>query len=169
MMGNINGYYDENGAFTHHPLMSKVVTVTPVLEAAAQDAGDVIFDAVEIPQCLLAPGGSAILDSIVCVDADDQKAQMHLVLMTALIGLGTKNAAPDITDAEALANVIGHVELLAASYVDLGGASVLTKLGLAMPVQGASGSRSLWVAGFTTGTPTYSVGGLRLRFGFRYR
>lgn len=166
---SLQAYYDENGAFSHHPLMSKVVTVTPVvLNADALDAGDVAFDAVEIPNCLLKPGGSAILDSVVCIDTADQKAQMHLVLMNANTSIGTKDSAPDIDDTEAL-TIVGYTELLAASYIDLGGAAILSKVGLGLPVQGASSSRSLWVAGFTTGTPTYTTGCLRLQFGFRYR
>lgn len=166
---SLQAYYDENGAFSMFPLMSKVVSVIPtVLNADAYDAGDVIFDAVQIPNCIPSAGGSAILDSIVARCLADQKAQMHLVLMNAATSLGTKDAAPDIDDTEAL-TVIGNVELLAASYIDLGASSVLTKTAIGLPVQAASGSRSLWVAGFTTGTPTYATNSLRLDFGFRYR
>lgn len=165
----VTGYYDENGAWCLYPLMSKVITVTPVVQNNnAYDAGDVIFDAIEIPNCIPMPGGSAILDSIFCLDTNDQKAQMHLLLMNAATVLGTLDSAPDIDDTEAL-TAIANIELLAASYVDLGGASVLTKNGIGLPVQAASGSRSLWVAGFTTGTPTYLTGCLKLSFGFRYR
>lgn len=169
MNGVINGYYDINGAFAMQPLMSQVISVTPtVLNADAYDAGDVLFDAVEIPNCIPLAGGSAILDSIVCRCLADQKAQMHLVLMNANTSLGTKDAAPDIDDTEVL-TVIGTVELLAASYIDLGANSVLTKALIGLPVQAASGSRSLYVAGFSTGTPTYATSSLRLDFGFRYR
>lgn len=169
MDGVINGYYDINGAFAMQPLMSQVVSVTPtVLNSDAYDAGDVIFGAVEIPNCIPLAGGSAYLDSIVCRCLADQKAQMHLVLMNAATSLGTKDAAPDIDDTEVL-TVLGTVELLAASYIDLGANSVLTKAAIGLPVQAASGSKSLWVAGFSTGTPTYATGSVRLDFGFRYR
>lgn len=143
-----------------------VVTVTPtVLNNDAYDAGDVIFDAATITNAVPVAGGSALLQSIVVTDTADQKAQLHLVFMNAATSLGTKDSAPDIDDTEAL-TVLGTVEILAASYIDLGGASVATKTAVGLVLEAASSSRDLYVAAFSTGTPTYATGSLTIRFGF---
>lgn len=144
-----------------------VITVTPTVQNNnAYDANDVIFDAVEIPLAVPVAGGTAILDSIVVIDTADQKAQMHLVFMNAATSLGTLDSAPDIDDTEVL-TVIGTVEVLAASYNDLGANSVATKTAVGLAVKAASGTRSLWVAAWSTGTPTYLTGCLKIQLGFR--
>lgn len=142
-----------------------IITVTPtVLNADAYDAGDVVFDTTAITDAVRVNGGRALLQSLVVADKDDQKAQLRLVFLDSDVTLGTADAAPSISDANAL-KVLGTVEVLAADYVDLGGASVATLRSIGLLLEAASDARDIYVAAFTSGTPTYTTGGLQLRFG----
>src|SRR5687768_6465192 len=60
-----------------------VITITPVVEASALDAGDVVFDVATITNAAKVSGGTVTLDSIVVIDKADQKAQLHLVFFNA--------------------------------------------------------------------------------------
>lgn len=142
-----------------------VITVTPtVLNADAYDAGDTVFDATVITGAVRVSGGRALLQSIVVADKDDQKAQLRLVFFDSSVTFGTADSAPSLSDADSL-KCLGSVEILAADYVDFGGVSVATRTAIGLVCE-ASGSANLYVAAVTSGTPTYTTGGLQLRFGF---
>ena len=143
-----------------------VITVTPtVLNADAYDAGDTVFDATVITGAVRLSGGSAILQSIVVADKDDQKAQLRLVFFDSTVTFGVADSAPSLSDADSL-KCIGSVEVAAADYIDFGGASVATVRLVGLLCK-ASGSANLYVAAMTSGTPTYTTGGLQLRLGFQ--
>lgn len=142
-----------------------VITITPTLDNAnALDAGDTVFDATVITGAIRLSGGSALLESIVVADKDDQKAQLRLCFFDSAVIFGTIDSAPGLSDADSL-KCVGTVEVLAADYIDLGGASVATIKGIGLLCK-AAGSANLYVAAFTSGTPTYTTGGLQLRLGF---
>lgn len=142
-----------------------VVTVTPtVLNADAYDAGDTVFDATVITGAVRVSGGSALLQSIVVADKDDQKAQLRLVFFDSTVAFGTADSAPSLSDADSL-KCVGSVEIAASDYIDFGGVSVATRTAIGLLCK-ASGSANLYVAAMTSGTPTYTTGGLQLRFGF---
>lgn len=142
-----------------------VITVTPtVLNADAYDAGDTVFDATVVTGAVRVSGGSALLQSIVVADKDDQKAQLRLVFFDSTVTFGTADSAPSLSDADSL-KCLGSVEIAAADYIDFGGASVATVKGIGLLCK-ASGSANLYVAAMTSGTPTYTTGGLQLRLGF---
>lgn len=142
-----------------------VITVTPtVLNADAYDAGDTVFDATVVTGAVRVSGGSALLQSIVVADKDDQKAQLRLVFFDSTVTFGTADSAPSLSDADSL-KCVGSVEILAADYIDFGGVSVATKTAIGLLCK-ASGSANLYVAAMTSGTPTYTTGGLQLRLGF---
>lgn len=142
-----------------------VITVTPTVETTALDAGDVVFDVATITNAARVSGGTVTLDSITVIDKADQKAQLHLVFFNAATSLGTVDGAPDIDDTEVL-TVVGHYEVAAASYVDLGANSVFSAGNINKKMK-TSGSANLYVAAFTTGTPTYAAAtALQIQFGF---
>jgi hypothetical protein len=142
-----------------------VITVTPTLEISALDAGDVAFDTATITGAARAAGSAVTLDSITIVDKADQKAQLHLVFFNAATSLGVVDSVPDIDDTEVL-TIVGHYEVAAASYVDLGGASVFSA-GNIRKLMKTNASANLFVAAFTTGTPTYAAAdALQISFGF---
>jgi hypothetical protein len=147
--------------------LSTVITVTPtVLNADAYDAGDTVFNSTVITGAVRIAGGCSLLQSIVVADKDDQKAQLRLVFFDSTVTFGTLDSAPGLSDADSL-KCIGDVEILAASYIDYGGTSVATLKAIGLMCKAASGSSDIYVAAMTSGTPTYTTGGLQLRFGFQ--
>lgn len=142
-----------------------LVLVTPtVLNADAYDAGDVVFDTTVITNAMRVVGGRALLQSIVVTDKGDQKAQLRIVFLQTNVSLGTADAAPSITDANAL-KCLGTVEVLAADYVDLGGVSVATVRSIGLLLEADPASRNIYLAATTSGTPTYATGDLQLSIG----
>jgi hypothetical protein len=101
---------------------------------------------------------------VTVLDKDDQAADFDLIFLDAATSIGTEDAAVDITDAEA-EDVIGCVSIVAADYVDLIANQVATKTGIGLEMK-TDGSTSLYVAGVTRGTPTYSASGVIIKFGF---
>lgn len=85
------------------------------------------------------------------------------------MSLGTFNAAPAITDANAR-QIVGRVSIATGDYVDLGGARVATKTGLNLMMSAAAATKQLFLATITRGgTPTYTAAGLKLKLGFSVR
>jgi hypothetical protein len=74
--------------------------------------------------------------------------------------LGTVNSAPNISDANMVANQVQHLgDISTGNFRDLGGAKVATRQDLALQVQAAANSRSIWIAGRVAGatTPTFAA------------
>lgn len=142
-----------------------MITVTLSLDTNAYTAGDVLAATQEITGFEADGGTQAYLQSLVVIDADDQKAAVDIYLLSANVALGTENAAPNISDADA-AHVLGMVSVAAADYKDLGGVSVATKTGIGLTVTQTAGAPGLWIAAVTQGTPTHSASGVKIRLGF---
>ena len=147
-------------------MANKLIDVTFVADTNILADGDVVTDTVEIPHAVDLPNQAAILDSIVLHDEDDQGIALDIVFLRSSVTVGTKNAAPNISDANAR-EIIGIVNIATSDYVDLGGNRVANKrlVGLAVkPVTGTSIYASIITRG---GTPTYTASGLKAKFGFR--
>ena len=144
-----------------------VITVTPVCDTNAYSAGDLIFDAVEVPLAVREPGGTAILQTLVILDKADQQVPFTLIVANAATDFGTINSAPDPDDTECQ-TVIGWVPVAASDYIDLGGADIACICNIGLLVKAAAGTRSIWLAAMNgTGTPTYgAAGALVLQLGF---
>jgi hypothetical protein len=143
------------------------VTVSLTADTAILAAGDVIADTQVVTNAVSANGAAVMIVSVTLVDPDDQKPAMKLIYLKTNTSLGTENAAPSISDANAL-NVAGVVEILTTDWTDLGGVSVAT-LSLPRPIvtAAAAGTRHLYVAALNvTGTPTFAGGAIQLETGF---
>jgi hypothetical protein len=105
---------------------SVIASVTPVVDTSAYASGDLLVETTEIPLATrnFLPG-RALLTDLVVIDKDDEKAPIDIYIMSANVSAGTRNAAPSISDANAV-NVQCIVSIAAADYKDLGGVSVAT-------------------------------------------
>ena len=139
-----------------------VVTLTASLDTSAYADGDVLFDTQELTNAVRTSGGVVILQSITVLDKDDQGAEMDLVFLDANTSLGTENAAVTIADADA-EDILGIVNV--STYTDLVNSQIATVTGIGLEMK-ADASTSLWVAGITRGTPTYTAAGLIIKFAF---
>lgn len=142
----------------------EIVTATPVLDTSIYASGDVLWTtSVALTNLLRVSGGKAILRSITIVDEDDQGVALDLFFFRAAQSLGTVNAAPNISDANAR-DCLGFVSFVAGDYIDLGGARVAHKANLATLLTGTA-SRDVHIGAITRGTPTYTASGLKISVG----
>jgi hypothetical protein len=141
-----------------------VRTVTLSLTADAMDAGDVLAATQEVPNAVKEIDLGGMLESLVVIDADDVKGEMDVFLLSANVSMGAEDAVPGITDANAV-HVLGHINVPAANFEDLGGVGVATVRNIGLPIIPAAGTTSMYVAVITPGTPTHTAAGVTLRFG----
>ena len=159
---NGDGSWSEKVATT---VVSKIVSVPLTLDTSIYQSGDVMSDTAEVTAAMRVTNGTGILQSIVVFDEDDQGTAFDLVFMSANRSLGTKNSAPDITDANAR-DILGIVSIASGDFIDLGGVRVATKANIGLPVKAATDTDDVFVGTITRGTPTYTASGVRLRLGF---
>jgi hypothetical protein len=144
---------------------AEVFEVTLTLDTAAYATGDVLSDTATITRAVIMNGGRARLVSIVVIDEDDVGDAFDIVFMSQNRSLGTKNAAPSISDANAR-DILGAISVASGDYIDLGGVRAATKSGLDLLLEAVAGSRDVFLGTITRGVaPTYTANGLRLRLG----
>lgn len=142
-----------------------VKDITLTLDTSIYADGDVLSDTAEITEAVRAFGQGCKIVSIAVLDEDDQGVALDVVFLKSNVSLGTKNSAPNISDANAR-EILGHVNIATTDYVDYGGARVATKRDIALAVKAADGKDSIFVSTITRGgTPTYTASGLKLRIG----
>jgi hypothetical protein len=110
----------------------------------------------------------AWLHSLMVIDKDDQGAALDIYILDADVAVGTENAAPNISDANA-ASILTKIPVATTDYYDLGGVRVAELHGLDRAVRPIVGTRDLAIAVVNgTGTPTYTAAGIVVRLGFEY-
>lgn len=142
----------------------RVLEITFTTPAEAVDLGDVLADTQEIPNAFTVPGGTAVVESITILDKDDQGILGTMIFLRRNVSVGTEDAAPSITDANA-AEVLGLVPIAATDYIDLTGCKIATLKNIGLSLQAAPESTSLYVALLTGGTPTHTANGLSAKIG----
>lgn len=143
-----------------------IIDVTLTTDTAAYASGDLIADTQVVTGAMRLAGGTALLHSVSVLDEDDQGVAFDVIFLQNSTSLGTENGAPNISDANARSNVLCKVAIAAADYTDLGGFKFATVGNLNRLLKAASGSKDIYVAVVnSTGTPTYSATGLKLRIG----
>lgn len=138
--------------------------VTLSLDTSAYADGDVLADTQTLTDAVRVAGGRALLHSLVVIDEDDQKQTFDLLFFSANRSLGTENAAPSISDANAR-DFLGSVRVSTGDYLDLGGVAVATVRNVGLFLEAAAGSRDLYLGAIVRGAATYTASGLRLRLG----
>lgn len=143
-----------------------VVTVALTLDTSAYASGDLLADAQVVTNAMRANDATGLLTSLVVVDEDDQGAAFDIYILDANVSLGTENAAPSVSDADAR-NILARIPVSTSDYADLGGVRIARPSFDPIVVSPASGTRNLYVAVVNgSGTPTYTATGVRLRLGF---
>lgn len=142
---------------------TRVVDVTLSPDTSPLGANDVAVATQVIKDALGSDQEGGVLLSVQVIDKDDQKAALTLFFFDADVSLGTANAAPSITDADA-ARILGKVDVGTADYHDLGGVSVASPAFDPFGLKPAPATRNIYVAVRNgAGTPTYTANGLVLR------
>jgi len=143
-----------------------VVDVTLALDTSQYADGDVLSETAAVASAVRTNAGIGKLVSLAVIDGDDQGQAMDIYLLSSNVAMGSANAAPSISDANAGA-ILGMVAIGTAQYRDLGGVKVATLMenDLGMLVKGAAGIKSIYLATISRGTGTYSASGVKLRLG----
>lgn len=146
---------------------AKLITVSFTVETGGYSASDLLADTQEIAEAVDETGRPALLQSVTILDTDDQTAAAYdIYILDRDVSMGTENAAPSISDANAVAILGGPIAIAAADWKDLGGAKVAGKENIGKIVKPNSG-RSLYAAIVNgAGTPTFASGVIQVRFGF---
>lgn len=140
------------------------IEVTPTVDTSIYAAGDTLFDRTAIAGAARVAAGGGIIRSVTLLDKDDNTAAaITLFFLRANVAFGTLNAAPSISDANAM-KIIGNVVIASGDFIDVTGSKVAPKSGLAIPFTLDSGT-SLYVAATCAGTPTQTAGGIVLNVG----
>jgi hypothetical protein len=158
----------KSGAMRTSGADSKVLDVTFTLDTSAYASADLVADTQAVSTTAFdQKGGCMILDSITMLDEDDQKVALYAVFLEDSTSMGTENAAPSISDANAR-KILGVVPIASGDWLDIGGSGIASVRNIGLPLKAASGSQALYVALVNAaGTPTYTANGLRAKFGFR--
>lgn len=144
-----------------------IVSITPVCDAAAYTANDVLFDSTEVAGAVRVSGGRSELVSILLLDEDDNTAAtITLYFLRSNVSIGTINNAISVTDANAR-EIIGAVKLATSEYSDMVNSQIACKVNVGLMIEPTTGT-SIWVAASTAGTPTQTASGIKLQLGFRY-
>lgn len=123
-------------------------------------SADLVSDLVEVPNFFEQAGGCRMLKGVTLLDkSDNAAAVLNLVFSQTSTSLGTINSAPNISDANLLADKLKFYPIAAADFLDVGGAKVATVV-RDLPLQAAAGATSIWVGVINgAGTPTFAAAG----------
>lgn len=146
-----------------------VYSVTFTTDTSAYASGDLIADTQLISATAVDQrAGDVILDSFTLVDEDAQGVKLYVLILAASTSLGTENSAPNISDANTRANVLGFFTVLTTDYITVSGVKIATVRNIGLHCKAAAASQALYCAILNdTGTPTYTATGMVGQFGFR--
>jgi len=144
---------------------SAVLDLTFSADTSILADNDVIAAPQELSNVFRLPGGTAIIQSALLLDEDDQAQDVDIVFLNADGAVGNENAAFAPSDTVAR-TIVGAISFIATDYVDANTSQFAQKAGVGLVLKGAAASTSLWVAAVCrSGTPTYTAAGLKLKLG----
>jgi hypothetical protein len=134
----------------------KITSVDLSTPTGALADGDVMADSQIVNACLRAVDGTGTIINVTAIDDADQGFGIDLFFLDANVSIGTEDAAPSISDANA-ANILGWLRIAAADWIDLGGVRIAS-VPCSIPVKGVSGDDAIYVAAVARGAGTWAGG-----------
>ena len=129
-------------------------------------SGDLIADTQQLDAFFNKTDGRGVVNSITIIDQDNQGAAIYIMFHSTTTSMGSENSAPNISDANLAAGLLGIVAVATTDYVTVSGAKVACIKNIGLPVKAVSGTDDLYVSVLnSTGTPTYTASGLNLTIG----
>ena len=143
-----------------------LIDVTLTTDAEAHADNDVIAQSIEIPNAVAVKGGSAIIQSIMLLDEDNEAPAVDLIFQTDNTALASdEGEAINISDANAR-DILGFVNV--SNYTDLIGCKVAVKSNIGLVVKAASDTKSIYVHAVNRSGGTYTPAAttdLKMRIG----
>lgn len=143
--------------------VSKRVTLV-MANAGAYSSGDQVGVPIVLTDILASTKGQLLLTSVNVIDYAVQSLALDLWFFKSQPTTVADNAAYSMTDANALL-CVGIVQIVAGNYSIAAINSVATLGNINKMLQGIAGSKDLWMAAVTRGTPTYASGDLIIDVG----
>ena len=143
-----------------------VITLTPDTATEECLAGDVIFQADELPNMVSVDAGTCMVHSIGVLDDDDNGQAIDIVFMdtTGLLDAGDDGGSIDAADGAIPDAIIGVVQI--TSYFDGIAWQYGYKTNIGLVLKAPASSKSIYVAAVNRGTTaTWTAAGLRLQIG----
>ena len=122
--------------------------------------GDVLFATQELAGAIRVNGGTGTVLSVRINDKDDQGENFDLYFLTTNVAMGAENAPPSISDANA-DEILGYVAIDA--WEDLGGCQIASIENIGLGIEAAGGATSIFLAGVSKGTGTYTASGITIK------
>jgi hypothetical protein len=145
---------------------SVAFSVTLSTDTSAYASGDLIADTQIMNGFFRKADGTGVVQTITIIDEDAQGVALYVLFMRTSTSMGSENSAPNISDANLTAGLLGIVAVATTDYVTLSGAKVATIKNIGIPVVAATGTDDLYIAVLnSTGTPTYTASGLEMVIG----
>ena len=148
-------------------MKTKVFTITPDTHTEEAAVAQSVFQADELENFMSEKGGTAIIQSIVILDDDDNGNALDKVLMdtTGLLDAGDDADVIDAADGVIPDAILGVVSV--TNYFD----GVLWQVGqkdnIGLTIKSASTTRSVYISAINRGgTATWTAEGLRLKIGY---
>ena len=165
---------------TNQIAQRRIVRVTPELSTLQYGDNEVLFDATEIPNAVIRPGGCSKLIAISIVSQQTDQLDLDIVFMQVQKNLGTRNAAIDISDDNLeAAKVIGAVRVdgsdvavglsanIILTFADTHGDNMKSQLPLLL--QAETNTTSVYFSAILRDTtPTYAADDLDFIFHIEY-
>ena len=131
-----------------------LIDVTLTTDAEAHGNNDVIAQSIEIPNAVAVEGGSAIIQSIMILDEDDEAPSIDLIFQTDNTALASdEGEIVNISDANAR-DILGFVNV--SNYTDLLNCQVGIKTNIGLVVKAASTTKSIFVHAVNRSGGTYT-------------
>lgn len=146
--------------------ITRIRDVTLSTDTSAYANADLLADTQTVSDVFNNNDGTGVIKSLVVIDTDDQTLySFSLWFLDSSGSLGSENSAPSATDA-VCQTVLAKVDFATTDGLDLGGAKVYSKTDLYVPVRAIAGTNDLGLAAVvTTGTPTHTASGVKVRIG----
>lgn len=144
---------------------SDILQLTLSTDTNIYASGDVLADTQELANASRQVGGKLSIRSVVVYDKGLQSQPFDLVFFRSNVALGTENATPSITAANAK-EIMGVVPILANDYIDFGLSHVAhVPVSNEILIKTASDSRSIYIGAMSRGAGTYAADDLTITIG----
>tara|TARA_R100000152_G_C6733343_1_gene157758 strand:- start:233 stop:733 length:501 start_codon:yes stop_codon:yes gene_type:complete len=147
-MAKLNKYSVQEA--TNLMAQRKVIRVSPTLQDAATDSGDVAWNGTEIPNAVLTPGGCSKLVRMQIVNYTDTTCDFDIIFTQNTATIGTVDSAISISDADLkVAKLLGIISIDAsATEIDLiNGLTSYDAPTNGILLQASAGSSSVYFSG----------------------
>ena len=150
-------------------MKTKVFSIVPTTTTAECVAGDVVFQADELANFMSEKGGTAIIQSIVILDVDDEGPALDIVFMDTdglLDATTAGGTAIDAADGVIPNAILGIVSV--SNYFDGLAWKVGQKDNIGLVLKSVSTTRSIWISALNRGgTTTWTdAADLKLKIGY---